>query len=847
MLLQRGLALLLCGVLSLGSVPCFSLETSKLNVDQEIINNSGYFMKVETFSDLSKLEYVDSYQYNDRYIATDKNTEKKYLVDSQWNILSDGYDNIKGKNSLQVEKDGLLGLMDLDGNIIKPFGNYKNIMLTDQGVIYHTDAGMYYETEDYTSSIYNSIRTYDDYLIFDTGSANGIMSLSGEILMDAIYFRVHYFENSKRYALVDQNNYAGIYDIEEKREIVSTKYSSALFIGNDQFALTDDKNVYIIDNRGNVLKRFNGFTGFGNSFPMGIYKRSGNIYYDYKSDIVFDKKIDRLESKYYYQSDGDATLEIPMQSGVESKGDFEIVSHLQDEQYIVTKDDKYGLSKEDGEIIIPIEYDAISLLSDGLAKARKGELWGYINEENEWVIPQAYDDARSFSEGFAAVKSDDGWDYIDANGEFLTHDEYQDVGFFANGYAMVKDKDMWGFIDTSGEVVGKIEYEQVRPFFYPSYYAAVKKNGLWGLIDRGGNLIEACTHKKIMHADLDKGIRFADLEGSYSKEHGVLTYDELAKSTDYPYYRDDVKTAIDVYLDTLLENYPVVANTVYDYDEFDYGERLRWIRENKNNCGWKYGLASDEGYLLVKPEFEALRMTSIKNGSYIGAREGLITSITLFAVPKEQGTLTEFLEGTLDSRQMGRVRSLNGNTPSFYVSDVPFGYEANTMNISMNFTHGVTWVNNGYVNYDRDNFSIEDDYRVFEEILAPANLDISRSGKLQTNYGNETSEDVAKGQVSVVNGKPAVRVKDWGIKLFQRNGSSSYSYSMNMMHEAFKYYSESSEDAEAIYNYIDYAACNGIEISSPSGNIMTFGDTTVNFVDPGRWGIDVVFIEQELK
>jgi len=245
----------------------------------------------------------------------------KVLVDAQWNILSEGYDSIGGYGPLQVEKDGLRGLIDFDGNLIEALGSYKSIMLTDQGAVYNTDAGMYYKTADFTSPIY---------------------------------------------------------DLQDKVRIVAPEYGSIIHMDNGQFALLNETDAFIVDSYGNQLQKFSDVLAFGSEYPIEMYKKSGNIYYDYKSDIMFG-------------------------------------------QLIVTKDSKFGLSKEDGELIIPIDYDGIGLFSDGLAKARKGTLWGFIDTDGEVVGKIAYERVRPFfyPSYYAAVKKDGLWGLIDRSGKLI--------------------------------------------------------------------------------------------------------------------------------------------------------------------------------------------------------------------------------------------------------------------------------------------------------------------------------------------------------------------------------------------------------------------------------------------
>lgn len=83
-----------------------------------------------------------------------------------------------------------------------------------------------------------------------------------------------------------------------------------------------------------------------------------------------------------------------------------------------------ALAAEDSErgvldysIAISPQYEDAQLFSDGLAAVKKDGKWGYINEDGETVIPFEYDVVGSFSEGLALVgqlcytQSYDDWEY----------------------------------------------------------------------------------------------------------------------------------------------------------------------------------------------------------------------------------------------------------------------------------------------------------------------------------------------------------------------------------------------------------------------------------------------------
>jgi hypothetical protein len=162
-----------------------------------------------------------------------------------------------------------------------------------------------------------------------------------------------------------------------------------------------------------------------------------------------------------------------------------IVPPVEDKPIIsqsVSKNGKWGFVGENGEIIVPIEYDDIGWqFTDGLLAVAKDNKWGFVDESGELVIPIEFGITRGFSEGFAAV----------ANiGEAIEHS--------CCCSSWVENVWKWGFINTSGEVVVPFEYDLVCSFNNGVAQVGVGEwrlgddpsfSGKWGLINTDGELI----------------------------------------------------------------------------------------------------------------------------------------------------------------------------------------------------------------------------------------------------------------------------------------------------------------------------------------------------------------------
>ena len=63
----------------------------------------------------------------------------------------------------------------------------------------------------------------------------------------------------------------------------------------------------------------------------------------------------------------------------------------QDGYAVVSKDGKYGLADDKGELVIRLKYDNMSNFGNGIFAAKKGEKWGVVNAKDETLIDFDFD------------------------------------------------------------------------------------------------------------------------------------------------------------------------------------------------------------------------------------------------------------------------------------------------------------------------------------------------------------------------------------------------------------------------------------------------------------------------
>ena len=108
---------------------------------------------------------------------------------------------------------------------------------------------------------------------------------------------------------------------------------------------------------------------------------------------------------------------------------------------------------ENSELLKKLYSD--SLFSEGLARVSLNGKWGFINEEGELVVPAKYDAVSGFNEGLAGVSLNDRWGFIDPQGKLVIDTKYESVDVFSKGIAHVKENNKWFAIDKNGEIPKK--------------------------------------------------------------------------------------------------------------------------------------------------------------------------------------------------------------------------------------------------------------------------------------------------------------------------------------------------------------------------------------------------------
>lgn len=231
------------------------------------------------------------------------------------------------------------------------------------------------------------------------------------------------------------------------------------------------------------------------------------------------------------------------------KGTYNSIRFGCEGQFIVEKNEKYGVVSEKGTIILPLKYSFINSNKNGYTVKLNGKVglfnlegkeiipisyhWiytdkiddnipivaelndkeGYINTKNEWAIPPTYRDAFAFRQGLAKVMEVRDYIYINLKGEPVIQDFDADVIEPSdNTYIVgVRKKCKYMVYDLNGNLLDT--YDLLRKNLSGNAIFAVKKGGKWGYIDGYGKVIIPLEYEEV--GNFSEGLAAVHKDGKW--------------------------------------------------------------------------------------------------------------------------------------------------------------------------------------------------------------------------------------------------------------------------------------------------------------------------------------------
>jgi len=231
----------------------------------------------------------------------------------------------------------------------------------------------------------------------------------------------------------------------------------------------------------------------------------------------------------------------------------------------------YGMINSYGKQILPLKYEEIREVKEGLVAVKYKGYYGFADvETGKVVVKPKFKNVHAFSEGIAGVYINSLWGYIDREGVLLVDPEYRAVHDFHEGKAVVIDRknesyilessgelhpiknikeihdfhegvsvakavnDSYFFMDKDGNHMFQGDYEYADNFICG--LAVVKIKGKYGMIDHNGNFILSPVYETIIHLSSGNSIvkieKLSGLVSANGLEVLEPKYDKISKFDD---------------------------------------------------------------------------------------------------------------------------------------------------------------------------------------------------------------------------------------------------------------------------------------------------------------------------
>lgn len=213
--------------------------------------------------------------------------------------------------------------------------------------------------------------------------------------------------------------------------------------------------------------------------------------------------------------------------------EYEYLGYLSEGLINFEKDSKMGFLDRNNQVVIPAMYYNFSAFSDGLAAVKVSEVgkFGYIDKSNKLVIPAEYEDANPFSGGFAAVAKKKGytsskpgqksvivpgqWVVIDKTGKQIQERSFDKVSALnAGGLFIIESDGKKGTMNTKGMPILPMEYSDVS--IDKAGYAIFKTvdTKKYGMMNNVGTIIVAPNYDYVSPTTANRF--YVKLDGKYT-------------------------------------------------------------------------------------------------------------------------------------------------------------------------------------------------------------------------------------------------------------------------------------------------------------------------------------------
>ena len=332
-------------------------------------------------------------------------------------------------------------------------------------------------------------------------------------------------------------------------------------------------------------------------------------------------------------------------------GKYKFLNPIDNEGMILAQlNEKFGYIDIKQNILIPFEYDDLSVFSEELAPAKKNGKYGYINRKGELIIPFQYDDERHFyKSGLSEASKAGKWGFINKKGEQVVPIQYSQVDChqMEPEFIFVFDKNKWAIFNNKGK--------QLTDFIYDEIYGTSNSFDYFNekYLFKGLLLVRKGNQYRYLNRNLEIVADF----GYYSKAEPITVYGfAIVKKGNYYGLINSLGKNVISFEYSLIEH----PSRPYQgfYDEF-------YVKKNG-----KYGILNENAEFISDISYNSIERDycRIKDSTQVifiakkGKRMGIINKNGLITLPVEFEEINLFEgNGATIARKNGMFGLINSN------------------------------------------------------------------------------------------------------------------------------------------------------------------------------------------
>lgn len=441
--------------------------------------------------------------------------------------------------------------------------NYDTIYKCGTAIIAQTtDSTFLFSARDLSNSVsfdklnISVFNNDNQYYSINKKEKKGLIKYNGQVILDPKYDAI--IKINKYFIFKDSLNTYGV--INANGQIIIPPQNEFIYAYNDS----------VLRHRINNIWKY--YKPNGKIFPISgkleLELMNLNFYKVYKNNKVF-----------LYQYKSDKLLDVSQ---------FENYYPISNNLISVLKDDKIGLVDINMELIIPFQYEEISLFKNDLLLVKSNQKYGLINLQNQSIISCDYDFITSSGNLIKTYKNGKAGLHK-ANGEQVITNSFKGFIEWHNLHISYNDR-FYGVYDSDFKLISKPIYSTFT-YLYKNNITIMKSAGKFTIYNKKGIISEEKIDQFTITNNTIKTYKGKDIE--------IITVNSNGDVTEHERYPNMISVKIN----------EKVKDDTYSWYERKYFPASTFLYQSQLQGKWGIKYRFDEGY-KTEPTYRQIYPTN---------------------------------------------------------------------------------------------------------------------------------------------------------------------------------------------------------------------------------------------